>query len=290
MTKNTPHFVESLINLGISEREAKVYLALLKKKNATISDLQKLSGIRQNRIYEIISNLLRQGFCTERREGQKRTYEAVDPQVTLNSPIQTLEECLKQSLRVKEELHALYSSTEKVKEPFEYIEIIHGNDNIHNKFLELLRSAKFDYLDCTRPPFAFHTEDMREEQNYAFYEFLKRGGKAKSIYEVNEYSIPQMYKMIKENEGTDVDFRIAKKLPLKMSIFDRQTLLIADKSSLAGEGELSMTVIKQKVTVKGYIALFDFLWEQSEKYAEWIVDKESLMESKLAEFEKSFAL
>ncbi len=290
MHPNNSELVEGLIHLGMSEREAKVYLALLNKSYATAPTLQKLSRVPQSKIYAILDNLVRSGFCSERKEGRVRTFEAIDPINTLESPINTLSERLKKSITMREKLHEIYKSVDEVKEPFEYIEIVHGNENVHRKFVELLRNVESELLAFTRPPFASKTKAMKEEQKAIFYNYLNNGGESRGVYEVNDNSLPRMFYNVYSGSKIGESLRIVPKLPLKMFIFDRKTLLIADKESLTEESEMTMTVVKQRATVNGYIALFDFFWEQGLTYEQWIKGKERLMEQKLDEFDKTFGL
>jgi len=137
-------------------------------------------------------------------------------------------------------------------------------------------------------PFVGTTIKKQNEQFEIYSSFLKKGGVGRTIYEVNKDSPPIVFRILKDKTTGDGEFRIAPKLPLKMNIFDKKTLMIADKSVLAGENELSMTIIKEKTTVEGYYTLMEFLWEQSEKFETWIIGKEKLMETKLKEYESSF--
>ena len=211
----------------------------------------------------------------------------MDPDITLDLSIQKLQVQLESSIQLKKELVDIHSNREKVTEPFEYIEIVHGNENVHTMYVELLKNAKLEALNFTRPPFASVTQPMYEEQMVLLKGFLDRGGKVKGVFEVNEDSPRRMYDVSYRSYQLGEKFRIAPRLPLKMYIFDRENLLIADKSSLAEEDEISMTVIKQKTTVDGYVALFEFIWDQSEDYEKWIVGKEALMKQKLAESENA---
>ena len=81
MESNHSGLRRCLTDLGMSEREARVYLALLSKRTGAAADLQKISGVPQSKIYEIIGSLVRRGFCTERKAGRKRTFEVIDPSV-----------------------------------------------------------------------------------------------------------------------------------------------------------------------------------------------------------------
>ncbi len=280
---NNHPIINCLLELRMSEREAKVYLALLNKRRATASVLQKTSGVPQNKIYDTLNSLTRKGHFSERQEGRLRIFEIVDPKVSLNHDFQKLNDRFENAIQQKKEIEKIYNSNEQVVEPFEFIEIVHGNENVHRKFIELLRNGESELLAFTRPPFASKTKDMKEEQKVAFYNYLKRG-ESRGVYEVHEDSLPRMFYNIHSGYKIGESLRIVPKLPLKMFIFDRKTLLIAEKESLTEDSEMTMTVVKQRATVNGYIALFDFFWEQGLTYEQWIKGKERLMEQKLAEF------
>ena len=84
MIDNTK-LLKDLINIGMNERNAKVYLALLKKKDASLPNLHKLSGVRLNKLYEVINNLIREGYCTEKKISRKRFFNAIDPGTSIDS-------------------------------------------------------------------------------------------------------------------------------------------------------------------------------------------------------------
>ena len=272
----------------MNEREAKVYLALLKKKSAIAAELQRISGIPQNKIYDTISSLLLKGYFTEKREGRSRIFEIVNPKNSLSSAFDILKRRHENAIEHRMMIEKLFENHEPAIEPYEYIEIIRGNENTHRKYIELLRNTKTELLGFTRPPFASSQKSMKEEQDNVYQSYIKRGGNFRGVYEVNEDSPPRMFCHIHDSMQHGEIFRIVPKLPLKMFIVDRQTLLMAEKESLISGDHLVNTVIKQKATVNGYIALFDFFWEQGAKYEQWIKRREQLMKQKLAEFEKSF--
>jgi len=280
--------LSGLMNLGMNERNAKVYLALLTKKDVSVPMLHKLTGIKQNKLYEVINNLIRAGYCSEKKNGKKRFFNATNPETTIGRELSKIEENLNSGYELKDSLVNLFNNIENIKEPFEYIEIVHGNNNIHNLYLEIMSSSKLELFSFCRPPFVGTTIKKQNEQFEIYSSFLKKGGVGRTIYEVNKDSPPIVFRILKDKTTGDGEFRIAPKLPLKMNIFDKKTLMIADKSVLAGENELSMTIIKEKTTVEGYYTLMEFLWEQSEKFETWIIGKEKLMETKLKEYESSF--
>ena len=258
-----------LMKLGFSERQTKVYLALLKQRSATAADLQRSSGIIKTKVYEIVKSLVQKGYCRERKVGRRRTFEAIDPQFSLSSYIPTLESNLNDTRNMIKRLSERFAESGEEIEPLEYIEVLHGNDNVHHKFVSLLRLCVKEFLGFARAPYSSHTEEMVAEQIRENIAFLNRGGKMRTVYELNEKSPDWLMNHIDKVAKAGEDFRISEELPLKMIIFDRETLLLADEGGLASGGELTMSAIKQKVTVNGYVALFEFFWNQSMELEEW---------------------
>ena len=261
--------IKCLIDLGMSDREARVYFALLRKRKATASEIQKMSGVPQNKIYDTLNNLTRSGHFSERQEGRLRIFEIRDPKESLAFALEEFKKRLNNIEQQKLEIEKIYENDVPYIEPLEYIEVVHGNDNIHRKFLSLMRSCVKEFLGFSRAPYSCNTEEMVAEQIRENIAFLNRGGKIRTIYELNDKSPDWLINNIETAAKAGEDFRILNELPLKMIIFDRETLLLADEGGLASEGELTMSAIKQKVTVNGYVALFEFFWNQSIDLEEW---------------------
>ena len=261
--------LKCLIDLGMSDREARVYFAMLKKHKATASELQKMSGVPQNKIYDTLNNLTRNGHFLEKQEGRLRIFEIRDPKESLAFAFEEFKKRFDNAEQQKQKIEELYESSAPFIEPLEYIEVLHGNDNIHRKFVYLLRSCAKEFLGFARAPYSSHTEEMVAEQIRENIAFLNRGGKMRTVYELNEKSPDWLMNHIEKVAKAGEDFRISENLPLKMIIFDRETLLLADEGGLASEGELTISTIKQKVTVNGYVALFEFFWNQSIELEEW---------------------
>jgi len=274
--------LNTLISNLMSERQAKVYLALLKSGEAGPSELQRVAGIPLSKISETANYLLSNGYINARKEGKKRIYNAVNPEIALKRNIAQLESKIETLNELMKDLGEYFKQSGQSTELFEYIEVIHGNDNIHNRYLEFLRSIEFEFLTFTRPPFAASNDKLLSEQEAIFMKLLEKGVKFRGIYEINENSEWPMFRILKNSHEAGAVFRIAPKLPLKMFIFDQKTLLLTDRSSLSIGNELSQTVIKQKTTVDGYVTLFEFFWDQALEYDAWIKENEDLMERMLA--------
>lgn len=69
-----------LQELGLSEKEAQIYLALLQVDNESIQDLAKRTGINRTTVYPVLETLEKKGLVSEMQVGKKTHYEAAAPE------------------------------------------------------------------------------------------------------------------------------------------------------------------------------------------------------------------
>ena len=86
--------IQKFLELGLTERESKVYLTLLSKRSFTSSELQKSAGIPRTKIYEVLYKMIDRGICVERQTGKIKLYEAVEPKKALNKMLEDLQKDL----------------------------------------------------------------------------------------------------------------------------------------------------------------------------------------------------
>ncbi len=74
-------YIEQLENIGLSESEASIYLASLALGPASVIEIGQKASLTRQMVYNLIPALAEQGLIKEVREGQKRHFEAVSPDV-----------------------------------------------------------------------------------------------------------------------------------------------------------------------------------------------------------------
>ena len=266
---NNQKLLQSLIDIGLSEREAKTYLALLSRNSASATELQKISGVPRSKIYEVLDGLLRRGYCTEKRSGRNRTYEIINPNVTLDPAFKNLHERLSDSYKLRKQLFDIYSESEKSAEPLDHIELLRGNDSIHHRYCQLVRNTQKELLGFGRGPYACDTSEKSEEQDKESIGIVKRGGIVRWIFELDIPGDNWIVDDLKKLKAEGQQIKVADKLPLKMMIFDRELLLVAEEEPYVHSGELAMSLINQGTIVNAFTALFEFFWATSMELDEW---------------------
>ncbi len=154
--------MNTLKSLGLSEKHAKVYLVVLENGECTVSFISQKSEIKRTTVYEIVDDLIDEGFLFETQVGKKTLYGAVTPRQILKLKRRALE-------RVEEEINHLeakhYSSFDIPKIKFHY-----GSVGFKNIWNELLESTKKDYRIITNGSIF----DGYVTNNYLFDEIIKK--------------------------------------------------------------------------------------------------------------------
>jgi predicted transcriptional regulator len=96
--------LESLINLGLNEKEARVYLALLPLEKATAYTVATRSGLKKPTAYVILDNLVSKGFALKIPQEDKHLFLAKSPRECLamaREKLSTAEENLPELLAIQ---------------------------------------------------------------------------------------------------------------------------------------------------------------------------------------------
>lgn len=72
--------ISVLEQIGLSEKQAKIYLACLELGEATIKEIADKSDVGRTSIYDIIAEMMDLGFLRQMRRGQKRKFVAANPE------------------------------------------------------------------------------------------------------------------------------------------------------------------------------------------------------------------
>lgn len=69
-----------LQNIGLDDKEAKVYLAGLQTGPATIVELAKVSGIKRSTVYEVVEDLKEKSLVNVSQQGKRRIFSVQEPE------------------------------------------------------------------------------------------------------------------------------------------------------------------------------------------------------------------
>jgi sugar-specific transcriptional regulator TrmB len=88
-------FIQELQQLGLNEKEARVYVAALEFGPTTIAKIAQKSGIKRTTIYEFLTDMSARGLIVASITGKRTLYSAIGPE-GLNKLIDRQQEIMKE--------------------------------------------------------------------------------------------------------------------------------------------------------------------------------------------------
>lgn len=127
--------IENLMRLGMSQYEARAYVATLVLGEGTIKEISDESKVPRSRAYDVMERLLEKGFV-EVGNTNPRCYRANDPAEVFGHILECMERARDEVVKA---LEAIGSTAERRENP---IWTIKGEWAIDRKVAELMRLAK----------------------------------------------------------------------------------------------------------------------------------------------------
>lgn len=72
--------LNTLKQIGMEEKQAKIYLACLELGEASIKDIAKKAGLKRTTIYDFLDEMLNEGYIRQTISGKKKRFIAVEPE------------------------------------------------------------------------------------------------------------------------------------------------------------------------------------------------------------------
>lgn len=272
MRKEYKNQIQKFLELGLTERETKVYITLLSKKSFTSSELQKSANIPRTKIYEVLLKMVERGICIERRIGKIKYYEAVEPKKALHKVLEDYKNNFQYELEKKKEIteslagifNPIYQQNKNFISPLEFVEVIKDKELAQKKILEAFKEAKSETLFLIKGPYVCDTNSRVNQQIKEEKNMLKRGVKCKKIYESGELmQHTALIEQFKPLAKMGSQLRMIEQIPIKMVVFDERKVIFPLQDIIKNPDELTIILIEHKEMVSACRILFNYLWSMS---------------------------
>lgn len=113
-----PKLLNELQNLGLSDKEARVYVASVQIGSAPMQKIAKLANVNRATTYVLVESLMKRGLMTSVTKGKKRYFQAEQPERLLEIIQKEKRELLAREETVKElvpQLMNLHEATQEVQ-------------------------------------------------------------------------------------------------------------------------------------------------------------------------------
>lgn len=238
-----------LERLGLNKNEAKVYLGLLKKGQATASELVKSIGVHRNIVYDNLEKLIDKGLVSYVIEGTKRKFIAEKPQSIiefLETKKKNLDEEIQSATSLLPQINALLSTNKSEQETF----LFRGTRGIKKILQDMLLSKEFWIIGVSNA-----SVDILGETYWTNFNQIRKSRRIKEHLLFNAD--------FKNTVGISKSLSDRRKLPpeliqvTELMIFDDQVAIVVYSSEPMG------VVIKNKEVSNSFKKQFDFLWHFS---------------------------
>ncbi|MCX6745439.1 MAG: hypothetical protein NTX00_00285 [Candidatus Parcubacteria bacterium] len=236
---------EALEQIDIIGKKADIYLACLEMGGATAYSIAKKVGLKRPTVYDILSQLLKEGLVYKSLKRNKKYYFPADPGRLLKKAKEK-EENIKAILP---ELESLYNAP-KIKPTIKYFEGKEGIKEMYNDSLKSLKKGD-EILGYVGEGVLQHLPKYSDEY---VAERVAKGIRFRGIYK-KEKGI--MEYMAKNQE----QLRTVKLLDPKDFPVNNETNIYANKIAIASYGkEMFAMIIESEEIARAQRAIFELAW------------------------------
>lgn len=246
-----------LLQLGFSDKEMAVYLAILQSKDSSIPTIAKTTGLRRGTVYDVVEKLKEKGFIAETKKGKKRRLIRENPTNTFYTLLDEKYEQLEKSKKIVENILPTLKALDVSDDLKPQIRVYTGEKGFRKVWDEIFAYEGKNFLSIARIEtyLKFMGQDfLTEIQNRK----IKLGFTSRAI---NEDS-PSSHSM-KENDET---YNRETRLAPKDFAFPSSEIIFGDKIAMFSTiNENIIIVIQSKDFAETHKAYFEMIWKFLEK-------------------------
>lgn len=235
----------TLQNLGLNEKEAKVYLACLELGSATVQEVSDKAGVKRTSVYNFLEDMKVRGFITEVKHGKRILLTAEDPHTLLKKADEQkkqLEEMLPEFLSI----YNLPGEKPKVK----FYQGIEGLKRIYeDTFKEggpmYLISDYERMFEAIDPEWMWQYAKKRTEKGIKAFSIAKEGTRGQEVKKRDTQQLRET-RFIK-----DVNFET------EINIYGNKVALLSFRRPYAG------VIIEDRAITQTLRSMWKIIWNQA---------------------------
>lgn len=245
MLKMETKIAEALKGIGLPEKAASIYLALIGTRKMTVSEISRAAKIKRATCYQYLDQLLEQDFIIRVPVGKRMYYAAVSPHKVLaafQSRLASFEKAAEEmERRYEESVHKprvlFYEGKREIKRIYE--DLFKTVGDVYSifppaSFFENFTEADYDDFDASLGRHALTSRDLFLDDKH--------------------------YKVIREiREKNGSDNKLGKKLPASFKS-NVDVLIYSERVALVSLRDLSAIVIENKDIADLFRNMHQFIW------------------------------
>lgn len=253
--------------LGLSGPEARVLTALLYCGTGSAGTIAAAADIPRPNVYPVLDTLVAKGVA-DVLAGKVAKWTTPGPARVLERLCdiqrERLSDCERRAEQMGELLAKVLPGDDGAPRP--YVHLLADAAQVKRTYDELLAKSEFELLMFTRPPYAVPLG----RPNPAVIEALARRVVMRVLYPKSQVEDPEADAWRAEMAAyhdAGVEGRVVDELPIKLSIFDRKTVLVA-MSDVSGHesGYPAFLLVEHHGYAAVQVTAFEQYWARSRRY------------------------
>lgn len=253
-----------LEELGLTNYEARVYLALIRRDVFTAAEVAREAQVPRQRVYDVLEGLTRRQLAVL-HPGRVAGYSAVAPEIAVDRLMEQQRRSLGRLERLSDELARellpTWDSGRTHTDPLDYVEVLRDAADISDRFDRIQSEAERELLSFSRPPWVTPSENVIGLEASA--RLHAAGRTVRSLYTRDVLLDPVMLRVVRRFAEVGEEVRIAETLPLKLIVADGSTVLCDMPDPVARTGATTSLVIRHPSLAETLRLAFHSIWEQS---------------------------
>jgi len=259
--------------LGLTEREAKVYVALVNHGPLLPKQIPTITLIPQGKTYEILHRLQNRGLVTRCTINLKKLFEAVRPDDVVQSLLirheHEIEASRQAAARLEVQMMSVFNEVRGTPSVQSYFTFLQNSAQILRTVKELQEKAQEEILGFNKAPYVMKLEVPSSDDLQIVT--MRRGVRYRTIYEADElqHSPEFVQKYVLPFVQAGEEARVCPELSIKLAVFDNQFTLFQFVDKHLPEHRTSVIIENEGVALC-FAACFEFHWQKSVPIMEFL--------------------
>jgi len=240
--------------LNFSEKESKVYLALIELGSTKATDIAKKTGLNRTSIYDLLEVLLQKGLISKYRKGSTTLFNTHDPKQLLNYLEREKEENAKKIEKQKQKVSELLPqliSLQNIYTTKPKVQFFEGEKGMREAYEDTLTSKEIILAYA-------NVETMHEGLPNFFPEYYKRRAEKKIFIRA---IMPSNGLSIERANHNQEEMRDTRLLPENEMTFSPEVNIYNNKMLVASWKEKMAIIIESKELADLQKLIFNLMWE-----------------------------
>jgi len=245
-----------LTQLGLTDSEIKVYLALLELDSSTVGPIIEKAKVQESKIYQILDKLKEKGLVSFVIKGKYKNYQASDPKNLIRLLNEKKRQIETEEEKISNELIPKIEARRKNKEETQEALVFEGFNGLKAAYNYLL-----DTMDSGEEYYVFNLgEELSKPETINFFTDYHKKRLDKKV-KIKFIAPSEVRNVIKKHYNWKlVEYRFTeRKFPIGTLIFKNHVMTLSMKDNITA------FIIKSKANYGYYKYFFEDMWKLAKK-------------------------